>query len=285
MMALTDRDRNLAEAHLAHEDSTLVSIPVGSGTTTVPAYLHAPRTALAGVLLVSGVGGGVSGPTGMYVSLATRLAREGIATLRLDYRVPGNTPQCAADMAASIQLLQDRYAVDKFAMVGWSFGSAPVFTLADRMRDAHLIKAIAVVAPQMADAMGIGNVPPVPVLFVHGEDDQCLPPMCSKLLKRTYDTSLAFQTHGGRCDVVLMPDDDHCLTHTYRAAETRILDFLLDALVPARHAKHSVASLVPSDTVGIELMRKGHDLDTVPGGNEHESINDRTRAARAEGSV
>ncbi|KAJ3361624.1 hypothetical protein GGF32_007092, partial [Allomyces javanicus] len=261
MMASTVRDRDLADAHLAHDDSTLVSIPVGNGTTTVRAFLHAPRTALAGALLVSGVGGGVSGPTGMYVSLATRLAREGVATLRLDYRVPGRTPECVADMAAAIQLLQDRYAVDKIATVGWSFGSAPVFTLADRMRDAQLIKAIAVVAPQVADAMGICNVPPVPVLFVHGEDDQCLPPMCSKMLKRTYDSSLAYQAHGGQCEVVLMPDDDHCLTHTYRAAETRILDFLLDALVPARHAKHAVASLVPSDTVGIDLMRKGHDLD------------------------
>ncbi|KNE54359.1 hypothetical protein AMAG_17657 [Allomyces macrogynus ATCC 38327] len=59
------------------------------------------------------------------------------------------------------------------------------------MHDANLIKVIAVVAPQVADALGIRNVPPGPVLFVHGDDDQCLPPMCSQELKRHYDTSPA----------------------------------------------------------------------------------------------
>ncbi|KNE54360.1 hypothetical protein AMAG_17658 [Allomyces macrogynus ATCC 38327] len=75
-----------------------------------------------------------------------------------------------------------------------------------------------------------------------------------------------------------MPGDDHCQTNTYRTAETRILDFLLDALVPERHAKHEVSSLVPSVKVGLEQLDKGHDLDAVPGGSEHKSINEHKRA-------
>lgn len=171
----------------------------------------------AAAVLVSGAGGGVSGPTGIWMSLAARLADAGVPTLRLDYRQPAKTDPCVRDILAAMAELNKRYGASRFGLVGWSFGtkdceakckkkffnwkpqnfqilSAPVFTLATRLchspnQSQLQIGAVAVVAPQTADAFGIRDCPPMPVLLVHGSNDRCLSPMCSLSLKKAYDAA------------------------------------------------------------------------------------------------
>ncbi|KAK3935173.1 hypothetical protein QBC46DRAFT_423577 [Diplogelasinospora grovesii] len=50
----------------------------------------------------------------------------GVPTLRRDYRYPARNRFCAEDVQAAMKFLQDMYALERFVLVGWSFGGAPV---------------------------------------------------------------------------------------------------------------------------------------------------------------
>ncbi|BGP02636.1 hypothetical protein RTG_01639 [Rhodotorula toruloides ATCC 204091] len=103
-------------------------------------------------ILLSGAGGGVSGPASMYLALGNKLpaldAR--IPVLRLDYRYPARTAPCVADTIAAINYVQEHYAIERVVLAGWSFGGAPVFTVAGRD---ERVAGCVLVAPQTADAM------------------------------------------------------------------------------------------------------------------------------------
>jgi hypothetical protein len=52
----------------------------------VRGMLHAADGARGAAVLVSGAGGGVVGPFGVYAELSERLRADGVTALRLDYR-------------------------------------------------------------------------------------------------------------------------------------------------------------------------------------------------------
>ena len=67
---------------------------------------HPTQTMDAAVVWVWGAGGGVTGPAGgIYVRLAEKLTAEGIASLRLDYRLPNDLYECVLDTLAGVTLL------------------------------------------------------------------------------------------------------------------------------------------------------------------------------------
>ncbi|KAL8895491.1 MAG: hypothetical protein Q9207_008149, partial [Kuettlingeria erythrocarpa] len=157
----------------------------------VPGVLHLPhiftkaqnpsihsRTA---AILLSGAGGGLVGPSSIYLGLATKLAslRDGIPTLRLDYRYPARNKYCVADVHAAMNYLSKTHSVTRFVLVGWSFGGAPVFTVGGS--DPRVV-GCATVASQTAETEGVRRLPPRPVLLMHGTEDQTLDPWCSRSL-------------------------------------------------------------------------------------------------------
>lgn len=224
--------------------------------------------------------------------IGRRLADAGVPTLRLDYRQPAKTDPCVRDILAAMAELNKRYGASRFGLVGWSFGSAPVFTLATRLchspnQSQLQIGAVAVVAPQTADAFGIRDCPPMPVLLVHGSNDRCLSPMCSLSLKKAYDAAARTEKDRDQCEVLLLDGDDHCLSKHYEMAETRILNFLLDALAGPDHQRppSSLHSLVPLARDGLKLMREGHDLEQAPSTGERESVNEPTRRRESESGI
>lgn len=106
---------------------------------TVAGILHVPQGYHQGqseghektaAILLSGAGGGLVGPSSIYLSIADKLASldRGIPVLRLDYRYPARTKYCVPDVVAAMNYLQNGYAVSRFVLVGWSYGGAPVFT-------------------------------------------------------------------------------------------------------------------------------------------------------------
>lgn len=115
-----------------------LSIPVGR--EFVRGFLHLPsgysrdivRRVAAAAILCSGAGGGVAGPSGSYVSIGDKLAtlHQGVPVLRVDYRYAANTKPCSEDVIAAMDYLESAYSINKFVLVGWSFGGAPVFTVA-----------------------------------------------------------------------------------------------------------------------------------------------------------
>lgn len=158
----------------------------------VTGFLHIPqnfrheesegREKTAAVLL-SGAGGGVVGPSSIYLSIADKIAslNRGIPVLRLDYRYPARNRYCVSDILAGMDYLRKGHGINRFVLVGWSFGGAPVFTVGGS--DDRVV-ACATVASQTAETDGIADVArkALPTLLLHGTADQTLSPRCSQNL-------------------------------------------------------------------------------------------------------
>jgi hypothetical protein len=115
-----------------------LSMPVGR--EFVRGFLHLPSgysrdnvdRVAAAAILCSGAHGGVAGPSGSYISIGDKLAtlHQGVPVLRVDYRYAADTKPCSEDVIAAMDYLENEYSIAKFVLVGWSFGGAPVFTVA-----------------------------------------------------------------------------------------------------------------------------------------------------------
>ncbi|KAL9599939.1 MAG: hypothetical protein Q9219_003501 [cf. Caloplaca sp. 3 TL-2023] len=242
----------------------------------VPGILHLPspkpekgktntpkkRNKTAAILL-SGASGGIVGPSSMYLGLATKLASldqdpggGGIPTLRLDYRYPARNRYCVADVVAAMDYLETEHAVSRFVLVGWSFGGAPVFTVAGSDRR---VVACATVASQTAETEGIGKLAPRPVLLLHGSGDRTLGSWCSERLYESYGGS-----RKGEREMRLFEDDDHALTRNAAEAEALLCRFVMKNAGVTEESMDEQQlikeKLVPGKE-RIRLMEKGGDLD------------------------
>lgn len=230
---------------------------------TVPAFLHIPqnyqRQQVEGrektaAILLSGAGGGVVGPSSMYLSIADKLAsmNNGIPVMRLDYRHPARNKYCVADVQAAMKYLENGYALTRFVLVGWSFGGAPVFTLGGS--DERVV-GCATVASQTAETDGIRNISPKPILLLHGRGDRTLRYSCSQRLYDEYGAK-------GERKLKLFEGDDHALTKNAREAEEILCDFIMKcAGVEIRGEERKVVqSQLVDDGDRVELMKKGGDL-------------------------
>ena len=230
---------------------------------TVPAFLHIPQNyqrqqargrEKTAAILLSGAGGGVVGPSSMYLSIADKLAsmNKGIPVMRLDYRYPARNKFCVADVQAAMKYLENGYALSRFVLVGWSFGGAPVFTLGGS--DKRVV-GCATVASQTAETDGIRNVSPRPVLLMHGTGDRTLRYSCSQSLYDEYGAR-------GERELKLFEGDDHALTKNSREAEERLCDFIMKCagVEIEGEEREVVQSELVDDGDRVEFMKKGGDL-------------------------
>lgn len=243
-------------ANMLKSEILKLTIPVLDGIGhKVPGILHRPlkgRAVGSAAILVSGAGGGLSGPMGMYISLATKLANAGVHALRLDYRIPNETEYCVSDIKASMQWLEKNEGSKKFALLGWSFGSSPVITVGSQEKEKTF--GVATIAAQTAGTKGIRTLSPIPILLLHGTGDKCLTPRCSE--------SLFSQYNGSNKDIVLYPDDDHSLSKNIFKAESKLFEFFSNVLGSLNESstENEYTSLIGSKEEGIKLMKQGHDL-------------------------
>ncbi|GAB1321054.1 AB hydrolase-1 domain-containing protein [Madurella fahalii] len=218
------------------------------GFTTSPSQPLPPHHHRTAAILLSGAGGGVTGPSSIYLSLACKLATlgRGIPTLRLDYRFPSRTAPCVADARAGMGYLRDMYGLDRFVLVGWSFGGAVVFTAAGE--DERVI-GCATVASQTAGTDGIRKVAPRPVLLMHGTADRTLSDGCSRRLYEMYGEQ-------GDRRLELFDGDNHALSMNAEKAEEMLCEFV------ARCAGVRIAENEREKVVGVELIDDGerHEL-------------------------
>lgn len=231
---------------------------------SAPAILHEPRSETtttrppSAVILVSGAGGGVSGPAGIYPSLADKIALLAhIPVIRLDYREPARTEYCVADMQACLDWLGDHFSANRAVVVGWSFGGSPCFTLAARERTR--VAGVATIASQTARTEGVRMLSPRPVLLLHGEEDRVLAPSCSKAL---------FNMYGGEGDreMKLFPGDDHGLTRHAVQVEKKLFGFVVKCLGLSEGLGYEVLWQAGQDLVGevgerVKEMEMGRDLE------------------------
>lgn len=171
-----------------------------------------------GIIWVCGAAGGLSGPSfGIYLDLAQELATEGVASLRLDFRFPGDLPMCVLDvLLGSTFLVQE--GIERVALVGHSFGGAVVITAGVLSRT---VRAVVGLSSQTYGAQRVGELAPKPLLLVHGERDRNLSPDCSRNI---YDWA------GEPKELVIYPDNGHFLRECHDELFTMLKTWLLEKL-------------------------------------------------------
>ncbi len=124
------------------------------------------------VLWAPGARGGFDGPAdGLYANVAQQLAGRGTASLRLDYREPGNLDESTLDVLAGVWYLAG-IGRTRTALVGHSFGGGGVISAA---RYSSHVRAVAALASQTMGAEDVVLLQPRPLLVVHGGADAVLP--------------------------------------------------------------------------------------------------------------
>ena len=174
----------------------------------------------AAVLWVFGSGGGLGGPAGgLYARLGARLAAEGVASLEVDYRRPGELRDCIADVLIAAAWLES-LGKQRIVLVGHSFGGA-VVVAAGQLRGS--VAAVAALSPQTVGAEGVAALSPRPVLFIHGEADEVLPHSCSTTL---------FAAAAEPRDLILYPGCRHGLDECREALDRDLSGWLRRVLAP-----------------------------------------------------
>ncbi len=176
---------------------------------------HGPVDAERVVLMSGGGMGGLLGPAGgLYHDLGTRFADDGIATMRVGYRKPNDLVRCVHDVAAAADLAS-RAGGERFVTVGHSFGGA-VAVQAGMVLGQHCA-GIVTLSTQSAGCEDAGTLgDDVPVLLLHGDRDEILPP----------DTSAVVRMLIGHGEVEILPGAGHLLSEAADHLRARLGDWI-----------------------------------------------------------
>jgi alpha-beta hydrolase superfamily lysophospholipase len=138
--------------------------------------VHKAENSDRAVIWVCGARGGFGGPgPGTYARLSEQLTRQGITSLRLDYRFPNDLLECVMDLLAAVTHLRDN-GYGPVVVVGHSFGGAVV--IAAGAASDH-IKGVVSLSPQTYGAGMARQVAPRKLLVAHGKADTRLPFSCA----------------------------------------------------------------------------------------------------------
>ncbi len=166
----------LEEVHRGPEDESSDLVKLVTSKGSILGRLH-PAEGDAAVLWVFGAGGGLGGPAGgLYTRLAERLRPQGVTSLELDYRRPGELQSCILDVMVGLAWL-GHLGQRRIVLVGHSFGGAVVINAGVQ---SDSVIAVAALSSQTAGTGAVGDLSAKPVLFLHGEADEILPPDCSR---------------------------------------------------------------------------------------------------------
>ena len=259
-----------ASKQLCNVEAFAIKVSTFDTVKSVSAFLHTPqnyprvesegleRTA---AILISGAGGGVVGPSSIYLGIADKLASlsNGLPVMRLDFRYPARNKYCVPDVVAAMNHLKKGYEVNRIVLVGWSFGGAPVFTVAAQY---DRVVGCATVASQTAETEGVQEVAlkAIPVLLMHGTSDRTLSSSCSESLFDKYRRS----NPKGQSEIKLFDGDDHALTKNSMKAEQMLCEFIMKQTGEAigdKEQQDIVSKPLMSEGDKIERMKQGGDLD------------------------
>ena len=179
---------------------------------------HGPPDAEAVLVACGGAMGGLLGPAdGLYHDLGAELAGSGIGTLRVGYRAPGELATCTLDVAAALQLAERNGAVRAVTM-GHSFGGAVAVRVGAALPE--VVTGVVGLATQSAGCEVAGGLAGRPLLLVHGEADELLPPDCSLIVREL----------AGAGEVVLVPGGGHLLREAGDLLRERLPEWVRERL-------------------------------------------------------
>jgi hypothetical protein len=167
----------LQEISEAEQPDGTHHVDLRTNAGVISCRVHAADDGDAGILWVFGAGGGWGGPAGgLYPRLAKQLLAEGVTSLEVAYRFPGDLVPCVLDVLMGIGCLE-AMGRKRVVLVGHSFGGAVAITAGAQ---APNIAGIAALSTQAAGAEAVANLRDKPILFMHGEADEVLPDRCSR---------------------------------------------------------------------------------------------------------
>lgn len=211
---------------LAHQQVTLGPQLVHHEFFTFQGLLtllwHGPSDAEQVVLAVGGAMGGLLGPAeGLYHDLGTTFAETGVATIRVGYRAPNDLNRCAHDTLAAADMAA-RTGASSFITVGHSFGGAVAVQVAMAMGD--WTAGVVTLSTQSAGCEDADALAAVPMLLLHGDRDEILPPMASEMVH-----TIA----GGHGELEILPGAGHLLSEAHDHLRAR-----LSTWIPEQFAAH-----------------------------------------------
>jgi dienelactone hydrolase len=174
------------------------------------------------VVVMSGGGmGGLLGPAhGLYHDLGQRFAAQGIGTMRVGYRKPNDLGRCVVDVAAAADLAV-RTGARRVVTMGHSFGGAVAVQLGIVLGD-HCA-GVVTLATQSAgceDGAALGDTP---LLLLHGDRDEILPP----------DTSAVVRALVGHGELVILPGAGHLMVEAHDELRELLGAWIPEHLTPA----------------------------------------------------
>jgi len=199
-----------------------MNINITDGAISTTGIIHfASIPSPNAVIMVSGPGGGVFGPSGIYPILAKKLAfTANITALVLDYRVPNKLDACRDDVEAAISHLVENHKISNIALIGWSFGGAVVIHVGAVN---SYVKAVSTIACQTVGTDLVGTLAPKPLMLFHGTSDNIISNKCSRILYQRANDPKA---------IVLYPNDDHALTANSKNLTEKLIEWAVDVLKP-----------------------------------------------------
>jgi len=169
-----------------------------------------------GIIWVCGALGGLDGPSfGIFRILSEELVNEGLTSLRLDYRFPGDLAPCIADVVAGTYYLGE-LGVERVSLVGHSFGGAVVIQAGI---GSERVKAVVGLSSQTYGATGVERLSPKPLLLIHGERDRNLSTDCSRLI---------YQWAREPKKLVIYEDNGHFLRESHHQLKTLLKRWLVE---------------------------------------------------------
>jgi hypothetical protein len=164
------------------------------------------------VLMCGGAMGGLLGPAdGVYHALGEHFAATApsIGTIRIGYRKPNHLPKCVHDLVAAADLAS-RFGARRFVTIGHSFGGAVALQAALVLGE-HC-RGVVTLATQSAGCEQADQLGATPLLLLHGDRDELLPP----------ETSAVVQMLAGHGELVPLAGTGHLLTEAAEEVRERL---------------------------------------------------------------
>lgn len=179
---------------------------------------HGPAHAEEVLVTCGGGMGSLLGPAqGLYHDLGLLLAEEGIATIRVGYRVPNDLDRCVIDVASAVELAAGAGG-QRFVVMGHSFGGAVAVQVGVALPD-HVVGVVGL-STQSAGCEVAGGLGGRPLLLLHGDRDEILPAACSEVVRAI----------AGAGEIVVLEGAGHLLTQAAGELRERLLAWLPSVL-------------------------------------------------------
>jgi alpha/beta superfamily hydrolase len=187
-----------------------VELNTTRGPLTLMLHPCEGRTGCA--IFLAGAGGGVKGPAGeIYITLAKELVGEGITSVRVRYREPGEFEECVLDALAACSFLKGIGGAQA-VLVGHSFGGAVAVRAGEL---APLSTAVAAMSSQRYGTQDVAELGK-PLLLIHGSSDEVLDHAASQdIYERANEPKRLVLLEGASHTLLEAAEEVHDLLRTF----------------------------------------------------------------------